>query len=188
MGHVEPGGAAGAPALNRPGPLSHPAWPLWLAYKRHFRSLTLISDSFTTPGAMSWFGNDLVSGLRRNPSTRKAFELFADVPPATFNAVSAIATLNQRRQELGFQMLLALYITVPVTIFVSAGEVFPDEFARVMARYGGQVIQFVGALILTVLGYLMSLWRARQMVQVLDLIRIERALEPISTVELRDQG
>jgi hypothetical protein len=183
MGHVESGGEAA-----KPNPLSHPAWPLWLAYKRRFRSLTLISDSFTTPGAMSWFGNDLVSGLRRNPSTREAFELFDGVPVDTFNAVSALATLNQRRQELGFQMLLALYITVPVTIFVSAGEVFPDEFARAMERYGALAFQVLFALILTVVGYLMSLWRARQMVQVLDLIRIERGLEPVSTVELRDQG
>ena len=163
-------------------------WPLWRSYKRLFSTWTIVLSTFATPGAWGWFGNDVVGPFRRNPSTNKAFALLSDTPPEVFNALSALAALNQRRQELGFQMLVLFYVTVPVTLFVSAGEIFPDEFRRYLAVQGEVTLQLVGGLVLVTLIYLAALWRARQMVHVMDLIRIERGLDPVSTVELRDQG
>jgi hypothetical protein len=171
---------------RRQRPLDHPVWPIWLAYKRLFRTASLPISGWTTPGSWGWLGNDIVSGLRRNPSTQKAFRLLEDVPPELFNALSALATLNQRRQEQGFQMLAVFYVTVPVTLFVSAGEIAPEAtlaFAR------DQTSTLFGLVLVTIgvtLVYLGSLWRARQMVQVLDLIRLERGVSPMSTVELRE--
>jgi hypothetical protein len=169
-----------------PSPLDHPVWPLWLSFKRHFPTLTLPVSTFTTPGAWGWFGNDVVSGLRRNPSTARAFALVAGASPDLFNALSALATLNQRRQELGFQMLAIFYVTVPVTLFVSAGEIAPDALLAFADSQRRTLIGLTATFILVTLVYLASLWRARQMVQVLDLIRLERGLEPVSTVELRE--
>jgi hypothetical protein len=185
MGHVEPDGAA----TGSPTRLSeHAVWPLWRRYKALFRTWTILISVFTTPGAWGWLGNDVVSGLRRNPSTHKAFSLLADVSQAQFNALSALATLNQRRQELGFQMLVVFYVTVPVTLFVSAGEIDPAALKAFVAGQGDTLWMLAAASIGATLIYLAALWRSRQMVQVLDLIRIERAVSPLSTVELRDQG
>lgn len=188
MGHVEPEGAVegGDRRQLKPRPLDHPVWPLWLAYKRLFPTLGMLLSGATTPGSWGWFGNDVVSGLRRNPSTSKAFALVHDAPPDLFNALSALATLNQRRQELGFQMLAVFYVTVPVTLFVSAGEIAPEATLVFARNQADTLFGIVAALIATMLIYLASLWRARQMVQVLDLIRLERGVSPVSTVELRE--
>lgn len=61
---------------------------------------------------MGLVGNDLISGLRRNPSTRRAFPLLRDAPGPMFDAVAALATVNLRRQEQGFQVLALFYISV----------------------------------------------------------------------------
>lgn len=184
MGHVQPGGeATGSPAT-----VGEAIWPIWRRYKRLFRTWTMQIDMWLTPGSWGWFGNDVVSAFRKNPSTKRAFALLGDVSPEVFNAISALATLNQRRQELGFQMLALFYVTVPLTLFVSAGEIFPEAFRDFMTKEGDTTIRLLGFLIGFTLLYLASLWRARQMVHVLDLIRIERGLDPVSTVELRDQG
>lgn len=175
-----------APPGRPARPLNHAVWPLWMAYKRLFRTMTLPVSVWATPGAWGWFGNDVVSGLRRNPSTARAFALLDSASPELFNTLSALATLNQRRQELGFQMLAIFYVTVPVTAFVSAGEIAPEALIAFVRDRQESLITFVSLLVLTTLVYLASLWRARQMVQVLDLIRLERGVSTVSTAELRE--
>lgn len=185
MGHVQPGGeAAGSPT-----PLGeHPVWPLWRGYKRLFPTWTLPLSTWSTPGSWGWLGNDLLSGLRKNPSTRKAFALLAETPNDVFNGLSALAAMNLRRQEQGFQLLLAVYITIPVTLLIALGEIDGERFWRLVQADEGMIVRLGFFLIALTLFYLAALWRARQMVHVLDLIRIERGLDPVSTVELRDQG
>ena len=99
MGHVEPGGATGDDSAE--------LWRLWRELKRFFPTWSLLPSSFYTPGAWGYLGVDFISGFRRNRSTNQAFELLRDVDDARFDAVSALANLNTRRQE---QMLRAVVI------------------------------------------------------------------------------
>lgn len=182
MGHVESGGAAGGAAQKL---TEHAAWPVWRRLRSLFPAWTLLWTSFTTPGAWGWFGNDVLTGFRKNPSTDKAFQLLARTPPQIFDSVSALASLNLRRQELGFQVIIVFYVTIPVTAFIGAGEIAPERLIPFVERNADFLRTIFFALVASTLYYLMCLWRARQMVQVVDLVRIERGIAPLSTVELR---
>lgn len=173
---------------DRPSPPGgeHPVWPLWRRYKRLFATWTLPFSVLTTPGAWGWLGNDVVSGLRRNRSTREAFVLLDGISSERFNALSALAALNQRRQEMGFQMLVAFYVTVPITLIAAAGEIDPRTLIDFVGRMGSRAWFLAIASIVTTLIYLLALWRARQMVHVLDLYRLEHGVPPTAVVELRD--
>lgn len=96
MGHVEPGGET-----------TDELWETWRRLKAFFPTWNLIPSSFYTPGAWGYFGVDFVSGFRRNRSTKQAFELLCEADGARFDAISAIANLNSRRQD---QMLRAVVI------------------------------------------------------------------------------
>lgn len=48
-------------------------------------------------------------------------------------------------------------------------------------------LQIAAALTLAAGGYFMSHWRSRQIVAVLDLIRIERGQSPYTALELREE-
>lgn len=164
----------------------HQVWPLWRAYKRLFRTWMLPISTWTTPGAWGWLGNDVVSGLRANPSTRKAVALLQDVAAPEFDTLSALATLNLRRQEQGFQVLVLFYISVPLTLILAVGEFAPEAGLAFMRQERDVLLQLGVALVGATLFYLAALWRARQMVHVLDLIRIERDQRPFTAVELRE--
>ena len=126
-------------------------WGLWRRLKALFPAWSLIPSSFVTPGAWGYAGVDFLSGFRRNPSTIKVFDMLKDVDDATFDALSALANLNTRRQD---QMLRA--------VIVAGAALGP-------------------------LHYVMTHWRSRQIVGVLDLVRIERGQSPFTALELREQ-
>lgn len=184
MGHVEPGGETSGPeaegltngrwrTLWRPGGLAHPVWSLWWGLKREFALWSAPRDWFSTPGSWTYFGNDFVTGLRRNGSTGRAFDLL-DANPELFEPVKALAALNLRRHEQMFHLIAILYVSVPVTFVLGLAEVMPDEL--VLAFKADSFIFLYLAAILTVcaLVYMIGLWRARQVVSVIELWGIER--------------
>lgn len=161
-------------------------WTFWRTYKKLFRTWLLPLSTWTTPGAWGWLGNDVVSGLRANPSTKKAFVMLQPASASVFDALSALASLNLRRQEQGFQVLVLFYISVPLTIILAVGEFAPEAGLAFMRRQGEAALYLGVVLVGASLVYLAALWRARQMVHVLDLIRIARRAEPYTAVELRE--
>jgi hypothetical protein len=179
MGHVESGGAAGRPDRER-------LWELWRALIKPFGAWMLIPSSFVTPGAWGYFGVDFLSGFRANPSTHKTFDALGDLDGATFDALSALANLNARRQEQMLKAVVIGYLTIPVTVLAVVAEVAGDSllvFARAHMR---DVIIIAAMAALGPLGYFLSSWRSHQIVGVLDLIRIERGQAPYTALELRD--
>ena len=68
-------------------------------------------------------GVDFISGFRRNRSTRQAFELLEGVDDGTFDAISALANLNARRQEQMLRAVIIAYLTIPVSIVAVLAEV-----------------------------------------------------------------
>ena len=187
MGHIEPGGeTAGAqrPGLSLPrirsrsfwraGDPPHPVWPLWWALKKEFALWRAPLSWFGTPGSWTYFGNDFVTGLRRNASTARAFALL-DASPDSFVALQALAALNLKRHEAMFQFVALTYISIPVTIVLGLAEVMPDGLVRIFHTHQLLVWQMGAALTGAVAIYLMGVWRARQVLAVLELWRIERS-------------
>ena len=181
MGHIEPGGPAAAADWR-----SLRVWDLWRRLKRLFPTWSLVPESFYTPGGYTAVGLDFVGGLRANRSTAKAFEVLDGVSDAEFDAVAALAALNARRQEQILRAVVVAYLTIPVSILAIIAEVAGDSLVAVVRANLRQTIQFAFAAATGPLMYYLSHWRSRQLVSVLDLVRIERGQSPYTAVELRD--
>lgn len=162
-------------------------WDLWRQLKRLFPSWSLLPSSLYTPGAWGYLGVDFVSGFRRNPSTIKAFALLEGVDDALFDAVSALASLNARRQDQMLRVVILGYLTVPLSIMALLAEVAGDSVITFIRTRPDQTAQIVITATLGPVMYLMSHWRSRQIIGVLDLIRIERGQSPFTALELRDE-
>ena len=179
MGHVESDGAATA--------ANDDIWALWGGLKRHFPTWSLLPSSFYTPGAWGYMGVDFITGFRRNRSTHQAFELLDGANDGTFDAISALANLNARRQEQMLRAVIIAYLTIPVSIVAVLAEVAGDSLIAFVRDNLQMSIQFGAGATLAPLSYFLSHWRSRQIVSVLDLIRIERGQSPYTALELRPE-
>lgn len=161
-------------------------WSLWRAVKTLFPTWSLIPSSFYTPGAWGYLGVDFVSGFRQNPSTIRTFDLLKDTDDATFDALSALASLNARRHDQMLRVVILAYLTVPLSIVAVLAEIAGDDLLAFALGNQQAMIYLVLVATLTSAGYLMGHWRSRQIVNVLDLLRIERGQSPFTAVELRE--
>lgn len=162
-------------------------WALWDELKALFPVWSLLPSSFHTPGAWGYSGVDFVSGFRRNPSTLKAFELLKDVDDALFDALSALASLNARRQDQMLQAVIIGYLTIPLSIMALLAELAGGSVMTFLKAHSEAAIQFGVGAALGPIVYFLSHWRSRQIVGVLDLIRIERGQAPFTALELREE-
>jgi hypothetical protein len=162
-------------------------WTLWRDLKRLFPVWSLIPSSFVTPGAWGYVGVDFLSGFRRNPSTLKTFALLEGVDDATFDALSALANLNARRQDQMLRFVILAYLTVPLSVLALLAELNGDGVMSYVQAHRDGLISLVAGATLGPLAYLMSHWRSRQMIGVLDLVRIERGQAPYTALELREE-
>lgn len=153
-----------------------PAWRLWRELKGYFPAWSLIPSSLYTPGAWGMLGVDFLSGLRRNRSTRQSAALLASASDADLEGVASYAALNLRRQELMLRAVLVAYISVPVTLLATGAQIAPARVEALIREHPATSIQLFAACSLGALYYVCTWWRARQIVSVLDLIRIDRGL------------
>lgn len=161
-------------------------WALWRRLKSLFPTWSLLLSGLYTPGAWGYLGVDFISGFRRNPSTRQAFALLESVDEATFDGLSALASLNARRQDQMVRVVVLGYLTIPLSIAALVAEIAGDSLLEYFRENTIDVLVLAGTLALGPLAYLMSQWRSHQIVGVLDLIRIERGQTPFTALELRD--
>lgn len=162
-------------------------WALWDRLKRIFPTWSVLPEAFYTPGAWGYVGVDFVSGFRKNPSTLKTFDLLKDVDDARFDALSALANLNTRRQEQLLRAVVIGYLTLPLTVTALAADLAGDSVMGLLRDHTTIAIQIAAMITLGPLGYFLSHWRSRQIVGVLDLIRIERGQAPFTALELREE-
>ncbi|MDC7681710.1 hypothetical protein PQU92_00330 [Asticcacaulis sp. BYS171W] len=162
------------PAKPKDPVFETPVWALWQRLTPLFPGWSLIPSAFVTPGAWTMMGVDFLSGLRRNGSTRKAFELLSGVDSATFAAVADMAALNEKRQEQILKAVIIGYLTIPLSIIAVLAEIAGDTLSSYFREHTTTIIQWVCILTAAPAGYFLSHWRSRQIVSVLELIRIER--------------
>lgn len=149
-------------------------WDLWRRLKRNFPAWSLLPSGLYTPGAWGYIGVDFVSGFRRNRSTRQTFDLLKDVDARAFDALYALASLNARRQDQMLKAVVIGYLTLPLSIIAVVADIEGDSVSAFIREHSTAVFQIVAMVTLGPLAFLMSQWRSRQMIGVLDLIRIER--------------
>ncbi|WP_299008349.1 hypothetical protein [uncultured Caulobacter sp.] len=145
---------------------------------RLFPTWSLIPESFVTPGAWGYVGLDFISGFRRNPSTVKAFALLDGVSDELFDGLTALAALNARRQDQLLRVVILLYLTVPLSILALVAELAGASMITFVKANLSVTVGLAATATLAPLGYMMSAWRAKQLIGVLDLIRIERQQQP----------
>ncbi len=75
-----------------------------------------------------------------------------------------------------FQFVALLYVSVPVTIILGLAEIMPEGLIEMFHANQMPIWQLAGAFTVGVGVYLVGLWRARQLMAVLELWRIERLL------------
>jgi hypothetical protein len=158
-------------------------WSLWRQLKRHFPAWSLLPSGLYTPGAWGYIGVDFVSGFRRNQSTRQAFDLLKDVDDPTFDALCGLANLNGRRQDQMLKAVVIGYLTLPLSVLAVLADIEGDSVSAFIHAHSTLVYQVVFTATLGPLTFLMSQWRSRQMIGVLDLIRIERGRSPAPSTE-----
>ncbi len=162
-------------------------WALWRRLKGYFPVWSLLPSSLYTPGAWGYVGVDFLSGFRKNPSTIQSFALLDGVDDATFDALSALANLNVRRQDQILRVVIIGYLTVPLSIVALLAELAGDSVMSFVRGNLNMVIISASTATMGPVMYLMSHWRSRQIVGVLDLIRIERGQAPFTALELREE-
>ncbi|MET3664167.1 hypothetical protein [Caulobacter sp. 1776] len=163
------------------------AWALWIRLKRLFPAWNLFLEAFYTPGAWGYMGVDFLSGFRRNRSTVEAFALLEGVDDATFDALSALANLNARRHDQMVRAVVLFYLTVPLSIAALTADLAGDSMLNFLRQHSTLAIQVAAGITLGPVSYLQGQWRSRQIVGVLDLVRIERGQAPFTALELREE-
>ncbi len=156
-------------------------WDLWRRLKRNFPAWSLLPSGLYTPGAWGYIGVDFISGFRRNKSTQQTFDLLDGVDDKTFDALYALAGLNGRRQDQMLKAVVIGYLTLPLSIIAVVADIEGDSVSAFIREHSTTVYQIIAMVTLGPLTFLMSQWRSRQMIGVLDLIRIERGRPVAST-------
>lgn len=151
---------------------------LWACWKRLVRLLPVWRmpfEWFTSPSVWTLFGVDFLSGLRRNRSSRKIFEVLGQLPPAELRRIHALADLNHRRQDVVSRWFAVGSVTLPASAALTLSELSPQTL-RAVADWDGfarwyLMLAYVGA---AVGYYLMCAWRARQLLTLVEMHCIDR--------------
>lgn len=175
MGHVQSGGAA----AGSEEPLERDAlWPIWRALVREFglwRMLYRLSRSYSGWGI---YGVDVISTLRDLPSAQRGLALLRDLPEPQLERLARLAELNARRNEAHWRMAALFYITVPGSIFVAGLQGAPEYTRDLVSQLGPWTTLVIVGVVLQMVYYFATQWRARQVEAVIELARLERRPAP----------
>jgi hypothetical protein len=84
------------------------------------------------------------------------------------------------------RVVILLYLTVPLSILALVAELSGDSLLSFVKAHLSGTIWLAITITLAPLGYLISTWRSKQLISVLDLIRVERQQRPYSALEPRE--
>ena len=156
-----------------------PAEALWAVWRRVVAVLPLIKmpiDAVFAPSAHSLMGVDYVSGLRRNRSTRRIFDLLAPLAADDLRRVHHIAQINHRRHEVISRWTAIGVVTLPISAALALSELAPELLQRITREWLDLSLTSVALVLGIVFYYLMAAWRARQVATIVELAFIERAV------------
>lgn len=156
---------------------------LWSLWRRIVAALPLWRmpiDSVFAPSAQTLFGVDYVSGLRRNRSTRKVFDLVAPIALNDLRRIHLLAQVNHRRHEAISRWMAIGLVTLPVSGALALAQLAPALLLQIRTEWLNLSVTSLGVIAAVVVFHLAAAWRARQVATVIELAFVERgvALDP----------
>ncbi len=162
--------------MSAPGTDPDPLWPVWRRLVQEFRTRRLFFHLSTSKSGMGLYGADVISTLRETPMAEGGLAVLADVSDELLLQLGDLAALNAKRNESMWKLSVLLYVSVPMTLFLTGLEGAPDIVKSVLAQSWGVLATFAVFMTIWLLYYFGNQWRARQIEAVIELARIERAL------------
>ena len=105
----------------------------------------------------------------------------ADVTDQDLDRLADLARVNAQRHDSMWRMLVMFYVSVPATLLLALLQVFPDAVLAAIREGSFLLWTPVGVLLVSMLYYFGAQWRARQVVALLEIARLERAQAPSSS-------
>ena len=174
MGHIQSGGAA----ANEDPLAPEAVWPLWRALVREFRLWRMVGRLTRSWSGWGFYGVDVISSLRDLPSARRGLALLKDAPDLQLERLARLAEVNARRNESHWRMAALFYITVPGSLFLAGLQGAPEATREMVRDLGPYVTVAILGVMLQMLYYFATQWRARQVEAVIELERIARLSAP----------
>ncbi|MFN4297986.1 MAG: hypothetical protein ACK4FB_14245 [Brevundimonas sp.] len=174
MGHIKSGGAA----ANEDPLAADSVWPLWRALVREFGLWCMVVRLSRSFSGWGLYGVDVISTLGDLPWARRALATLRDLPEVQLERLARLAELNARRNEAHWRMAALFYITVPASLFVAGLQGAPEYTRAMVSDLGPWVTLLILGVVVQMLYYFATQWRARQVEAVIELARIERLGPP----------
>jgi hypothetical protein len=146
-------------------------WEVWRRLTRRFSIARMPMECLVSPGAWGFFGSDVVSGLRRNRSTAMALTELESLELRAFEEVAALAEVNQRRQDAAFRVTALMFVIGPVISGIVL-DLFAPATMGMVRRSDSWTLPALVLFAALVLLRLAGLWRARQLVSVIEIARV----------------
>ena len=120
------------------------------------------------------YGVDCVSGLRDSAMAKAAEAVISQASDEELDTLIEIAQVNAARNDSMWRMAVVFYVSVPGALIFASLDIAPDVISEMIrdtlfylmiafALFTGQMLFYFG-----------TFWRARQIVAVLELLRIDR--------------
>jgi hypothetical protein len=151
-------------------------WALWRRLVRALPMVTVPFDTLFAPSARTLWGVDYLSGLRRNRSTQKIFDLLAPLGPDDLRRMHALAQINHRRQEAVSRWMAVSSITLPVSGALALSQLAPELLAQIRRDWLDLSVTSLAIVAAVVVFYLVAAWRARQLATIVELAVVERGV------------
>lgn len=159
-------------------------WGVWRRLVRLLPVWRMPYEWFFSPSVWTIVGLDYVSGLKKNRSTRQIYEVLAPLRPAELRRIHALAHLNNRRHEVVSRWAAIGFVTLPASAALTLSQLAPDILETIASWRGltawYRVIAYAGGIVGF---YVLSAWRARQLLTIVEMAFIERGVPLHATDE-----
>lgn len=144
---------------------------MWRAIVRRYPSWTAPIDLMISPSSWRLIGVDLLRGPFRERRAHEVAALLAPLDEAALDRLGRIAEVNHQRAAAVFKAVAVSYVSLPIAVTALLSDVAPDILRSAVEA---NLRPLVGLLIAAALGplvYFCAMWRARQIVWVIELCR-----------------
>lgn len=154
-------------------------WTAWRALVATLPVRAMPIEWFFSASIWSLFGVDFLSGLRRNRTTTKVFDILRPLSPRDLRRVHGFALLNHRRHEAVSRGFALAFLTVPASAALTLSELSPATLQRIASAEGpGRWYLVLGYAAAVVALYMMFAWRARQLLTIVEIWIIQTGQDP----------
>ena len=161
----------------------------WRTLVRHYPVWRMFFDLTFDPGSYQLIGADLVSLVVRNKIARKAARALEGAAPDMLDALSAMASVNERRATDIFRAVFLAYVSVPIALAAMLSDASPELLRGMLTDMTPGFIVFLAGTVVFPVIYFCGSWRAKQIGWVIELYRAG-AIAPLPETdrERKDQS